>query len=51
MESWQGLSEADILAMPSTRRHRLILKKAELEKKREEQQKADASAARARMRR
>jgi hypothetical protein len=50
MESWQ-LSEADILAMPTTRRHRIIQKKVELEKKREEKQKADASAARSRMRR
>lgn len=51
MEVWQGLSEADILSMPMTRRHRLIQKKVELEKQREERQKADASAARARMRR
>lgn len=51
MEVWQGLTYDAILAMPTTRRHRLIKKKADLERKREERQKADASAARSRMRR
>lgn len=34
MEMWEGLEYDAILAMPSTRRQRLIHKKVELEKKR-----------------
>jgi hypothetical protein len=51
MESWGGLSYADIMDMPTTRRHRLIRKKSDLEKKREEHQKAEASRARSRSKR
>jgi hypothetical protein len=51
MESWGGLSYADIMDMPTTRRHRLIQKKVELEKKREDHQKAEASRARSKSRR
>ena len=51
MEMWQGMSYADIMDMPLTRRHRLIRKKADLEKKREEHQKAEASRAKSRSRR
>lgn len=51
MESWGGLSYSDIMGMPTTRRHRLIKKKVDLEKKREEHQKAEASRARSRSKR
>ena len=51
MEMWKGLSYDAIMDIPTTRRHRLILKKVDLEKRREEQRKADASAARSRVRR
>jgi hypothetical protein len=50
MEVW-GLSYADIMEMPLTRRHRLILKKVDLEQKREEKMRQDSSSSRSRMRR
>mgnify|MGYP006274318721 CR=1 FL=1 len=50
MEVW-GLSYEAIMAMPLTRRHRLIQKKVDLEQKREEKSRQDASNSRSRMRR
>jgi len=49
MESF-GLSYADIMAIPTTRRYRLIQKKVELEQKRQEEAKKAESAARTRRR-
>ena len=51
MESWGGLSYSDIMDIPTTRRHRLVKHKADLEKKREDHQKAEASRARTKSRR
>lgn len=50
MEMW-GLSYDAIMAMPLTRRHRLILKKVDLEQKREEKMRQDVSNSRSRTRR
>lgn len=50
MESWH-LSYSEVLDMPITRRHRLIKKKTDLEQKRHEQAKNDASMNRSRFRR
>ena len=50
MESWH-LSYDDVMAMPTTRRHRIIQKKVELEKKREDAQRQQANQNRTRMRR
>lgn len=46
-ETWNW-TEAEILAMPSTRRYRLILKKSNLEKRRQAEQAAAMSRARSR---
>lgn len=45
------MSYGEILDIPTTRRHRLLKKKIDLERRREEQNRADASNARSRMRR
>jgi len=51
MECWAGLSYDSIMAMPVTRRHRLMLQKNNLERKRQENQQAAVQQARARARR
>lgn len=51
MEMFSGLSPGDIMKIPSTRRHRLILKKVELEKQRAANADRQLSQARARSRR
>ena len=45
------MSYEDIMSIPTTRRHRIIKQKADLEKKREDHQKAEASRAKNRSRR
>ncbi len=50
MEVW-GLSYTAVMDMPMTVRHRIIQQKVELEQKREERQRQEASQARSRMRR
>ena len=50
MEKWH-LSYEECISMPTTRRHRMIQKKIELEQKREDRQRQAESQARGRMRR
>jgi hypothetical protein len=50
MEMWHTSYES-AMGMPTTRRHRLIQKKVELEQKREEKQRQADSQSRSRMRR
>lgn len=51
MECWAGLPYDSIMAMPVTRRHRLMLEKSNLERKRQQDQKAAMQRARSRARR
>lgn len=50
MEVW-NLSYDDVMSMPTTRRHRIIQKKVDLERKREDRARSDAAQSRSRMRR
>jgi hypothetical protein len=51
MEMWKGLSYEAAMSIPMTRRRRFITKKIDLEKQRENQQKAALSSAKSRRRR
>jgi hypothetical protein len=48
LESWHGSSYQDIMAMPTTRRYRMLIRKSDLEKKREADHRAAISRMRAR---
>lgn len=50
MEVW-GMSYGEILDIPTTRRHRLLKKKIDLERRKDEQNRANISNSRSRMRR
>lgn len=51
MECWAGLSYDSIMAMPVTRRHRLMLQKSNLERKRQQDHQSAMQKARAKSRR
>lgn len=50
MEMFEGLDYDSIMSMPSTRRIRMIQRKSELERKRADHARAEASRARTRKR-
>lgn len=50
MEMFEGMEYDSIMSMPTTRRFRLILKKGNLERRRADQQRNEASRARMRRR-
>jgi len=51
MEVWQGLTYDSIMGMPTTLRRRLLNKKIELERKREDKHRQQMSQSRSRVRR
>lgn len=51
MESWHGLSYESVMSIPTTRRRRLLNKKIDLERRREDAQRQQANQNRSRMRR